>query len=462
MIDLNLLENLEPRMEAALQKDRDEAQKEDISDASSSRQLRIAICVPELQSLKQVLSGGPADATYIIQGYISAILRSRGHKLTFVAPRDLHQMVCTTDIHRPVVAPQTWSGTGWFNLASKGVWSVQRRLGVPYLNVFSNYRRYDACLRCLPGHDVVYERNGLYRVGVAMACKRLKLPYVLFFEADEILEHDFMGTPIAGPLRWQARRMIHYNLHAANCVICVSEAAKTHLITNWDVPAEKVVVFPNGVDVQRFRPDPEARSGVRTSLGVDSNPLIMFVGSFYEWHDVATLLDAFAHVLAEYPGALLVLIGDGSQRPAMEHRAAELGVAHAVKFTGLVAHADVPELMAAADVAVVPYPLMQSDLWLSPLKLFEYMATGAAVIASKAGQLADVVQDGSNGLLVPPGDTSALAAALMRLIADPNLRARLGQQAREDAVRKYSWEHYVSRLEQLYAAVIAGQPVNLI
>jgi glycosyltransferase involved in cell wall biosynthesis len=105
---------------------------------------------------------------------------------------------------------------------------------------------------------------------------------------------------------------------------------------------------------------------------------------------------------------------------------------------------------------------MTHELWLSPLKLFEYMATGAAVVASGVGQVADVLQDGSNGLLVPPGDASAMAAAVRRLIDDAPLRSRLGRQAREDAVRKHSWEQYLSRLERLYQAVIASQPVSQI
>jgi glycosyltransferase involved in cell wall biosynthesis len=105
---------------------------------------------------------------------------------------------------------------------------------------------------------------------------------------------------------------------------------------------------------------------------------------------------------------------------------------------------------------------MQRDLWLSPMKLFEYMASGTAVIASGVGQLAEVVQDGSNGLLVLPGDVSAMTAGLARLLGDPALRSRLGQQARKDAVRKHSWETYISRLECLFDAVISAQPVNLV
>jgi glycosyltransferase involved in cell wall biosynthesis len=326
--------------------------------------------------------------------------------------------------------------------------------------VFANYRRFDACLRCLPGHDLVYERNGLYKIGVAMACKRLRLPYVLFLDADEILEHDYMGKPITGILRWRAQSMLRYNLRVANAIICVSEPAKLNLITNWHVPAEKIVVFPNGVDVQRFRPYPETRAALRASLGADTNPLLIFVGSFYGWHDVTTLLEAFAQTLVRRPAARLTLVGDGEQRQAMQQRAIELGIGSAVHFTGAVPHTEVPQLVGAADIAVAPYPMMQQALWLSPMKLFEYMAAGLAVIASDVGQLGEVVNDGNNGLLTPPGNAAAMAAAMQRLIDEPALRTRLGAQARKDAQQKYSWEQYIARLERLYTTVIAGQPVS--
>jgi glycosyltransferase involved in cell wall biosynthesis len=308
----------------------------------------------------------------------------------------------------------------------------------------------------------MYERNILYRFGAAMACKRLRLPYILYFEADDILEHDYMGKPITGLLRWRARAAARYNLNAADCVICVSEATRIHLIQNWRISGEKIVVFPNAADVHRFRPDPEASAALRSSLGVDNRPLIFFVGGFYEWHDVKTILDAFAQMLVAYPDACLILVGDGAQRLTMMQHSSDLGISHAVRFTGKVAHAEVPRLMAAADVAVVPYPPINRELWLSPLKLFEYMASGTAIVASAVGQLTEVLQDGYNGLLVPPGDIPAMTDALKKLIGDPFLCARLGQQAREDAVEKYSWDRYISRLDQLFAAVIAGKPVNLL
>ncbi|HLY27935.1 MAG TPA: glycosyltransferase family 4 protein [Aggregatilineales bacterium] len=424
-------------------------------DTASSSPLRIAICPPEFQPLLQAMNGESTDATYLIQSYIAQGLLAHGHSLTFIAPRSLTEVVSTQVVSQPALAPRTWSGSAWFEFSSRAAWWLQRRLRVPYLNMFSNYRLLDACLQCLPGHDVVYERNSMYRFGVAMACKRLRLPYVLYFEADDILEHDVMGRPVTGLLRWRLSKALRFNLSVANCVICVSEPARQHLIAAWDASPQKIVVLPNAADVRRFQPASEIGQQIRAALGMDNNPIVMFVGSFYKWHDVATLITSFAQIVRVYPETRLVLIGDGEQRQDMMQLSASLDIGRAVRFTGSVPHAEIPRWLAAADIAVAPYPQMQHEMWLSPIKVFEYMASGKAVVASAVGQLNKVISDGQSGLLVPPGDATAMTAALRRLIENEGLRSQLGRYARDEAVRKYSWEHYLSRLERVCAAVVA-------
>ncbi len=262
------------------------------------------------------------------------------------------------------------------------------------------------------------------------------------------------GSQIVGLRRRRARHAIRTDLAAAGRILCVSEPLKHHLIDNWHMPARKIAVFPNVADVERFRPDAEARADVRTGLGMPANPIIVFVGNFYVWHDVPTLLAAFAEVVEKTPEARLVMVGDGAMRNTIMQRTVDLGIEKVVHFTGMVAHHDVPRFLAAADIAVVPYPALTTQMWLSPLKLYEYMAAGKAIVASSIGQLNDVLEDGRNGLLVPPGDAQAMADALYRLVLDPALAGQLGEQARHDAVQKHSWTQYVTRLEQLFVEAI--------
>jgi len=419
---------------------------------------------PDWGSLAQALNDEPADATYVIQANLAKGLQTRGHQLTLVAPRDLRDVMCAnghgTDAR---IVPRTWTRSAWFELASKIVWKGQRIAGLPFLNVFSNCRYYDAFSQALSEVDVVYERNDLYNVGLAMAARRRRLPYVVFVEADQIMESEVAGAPVTGLLRARARQAFRYNLGAADAVVCVSAAGCRHLIQNWQVDARKVVELPNAVDISRFRPDPIAKAAVRSWLGLhERDPLVLFVGNFYPWHDVDTLLQAFAFVLAACPKARLLLVGDGARREDMIRRTDALGLQSAVQFTGQVPHRDVSRFSAAADVAVVPYPALSREMWMSPLKLFEYMASGTAIVASAVGQITTVIADGTNGLLVPPGDVTALARGLTSLIQDPVLRTKLGMKARQDAVRRYGWDGYLSRLEAIFSAAIARQPVSAI
>jgi len=410
---------------------------------------RIAYCLPVFRP------SDTTDTSILLQNLIMEKLKARGYALTLVAPKDMEDVICTVDLTDPKLVERTWSKTGWFNLASRATWHLQRWLGIPYLNVFANLRLYDAGLQCLPGHDIIQERIGLYKMGIAMACKHLNLPYILFFDSDEILEHDLFGTPIKGLLLRRASQAIRYNLANAARILCVSTLAKTHLVNSWQIPNEKIEVFPNAVDVQRFCPDPGSRAEIKARLGIGEAPMLLFVGSFFPYQDIRTLLDGFARVVMDYPQARLVLVGEGEQYKEMVQYAGGLGLNGSVIFTGFLRHTDIPSMMSAADIAIASYIRIKAEKFLgSSMKLVEYMSSGTAVIASDNGQISEVIQDGFNGILVPASDVNALENAMKRLIGDSQFRQTLGQQARKDAMQRFSWDTYISRLESIYASVI--------
>ncbi len=150
---------------------------------------RIAYCLPSLTSAN---ANNPSllQQVLIIEG-----LKKRGHHISYFAPYDLHNVIFTTDANKHRFANRSWSKAFWFEILSKNCWRMQKRLRIPYLNFFSNLRLFDAGLQCLANHDLIQERYGIYNYGVAMACKRLRIPYILFFDADFILEEDLFGRP---------------------------------------------------------------------------------------------------------------------------------------------------------------------------------------------------------------------------------------------------------------------------
>jgi glycosyltransferase involved in cell wall biosynthesis len=183
-------------------------------------------------------------------------------------------------------------------------------------------------------------------------------------------------------------------------------------------------------------------------------PVVCFVGSFQLWHGIERLVESFAWVLKEVPQAWLLLVGDGPARPVVEDTINRLDLSSRVIITGLVPQAKIPEILAAVDVAVIPYPRLPKDMWFSPLKLYEYMAAGKAIVASASGQIVEVIQDGINGLLVKPGDVVEIAQAITRLLKNPAELDCLGKNARRQAVDRHSWNGYIRRLETIYREVI--------
>lgn len=349
--------------------------------------------------------------------------------------------------------PQGLSATRPFLAFESGVRRAQRTLRLPYYALFDTYRFYEACLRALPGYDLCHEHNGLFCGGAALACRRLNIPYVLTFSADPLFERELVGRPVRGLRRLLAIWETRFAMGQARKIICVSQASKRRLLDVWQVDPEKIVVMANGVDLHRFRPGYDPRP-VRASLGVGDAPLIGFVGGFRPWHGIERLVESLARVRRHVSEAKLLLIGDGRARPQIESKVAEMGLKQVVIITGLVPQASVPQMLAAVDVAVLPYPQLPDELWFSPLKLYEYMACGKAVVASRSGQIAEVIEEGENGLLVEPGKVGELSRAIVRLLQNEEERSRLGKRAYEQAVKEHSWERYVERLEGVYRSVV--------
>lgn len=350
-------------------------------------------------------------------------------------------------------APLGLTGSRSFMRFESGVRRIQRTLRLPYYALFDAYRFYEACFRSLPPFNLCHEHNGLFCAGAAMACRRLGIPYVLTFSADPLFERALAGQPLRRLHRLVAAWEARFTYRLAKKIICVSAPAKWQLVESWQVDPDKIAVMPNGVDVELFRPDHDPRP-IRAKLGLDGEPVISFVGGFQHWHGLDRLVESFARVLQEVPRARLLLVGDGRARHAVQRKINELGIETAIIMTGLVPQVRVPEMLSAADIAVLPYPPLPRELWFSPLKLYEYMAAGKAIVASGTGQIAEVIRHGHTGLLVEPGDVTGLAQAMISLIKDPAARAQLGRNARRQAVERHSWEQYIKQLEQLYSGVL--------
>lgn len=275
------------------------------------------------------------------------------------------------------------------------------------------------------GVDVVHERYSLFSSALATITESSSAVGLLEVNAPLIEEQATHRelVDVEG-----ADRALQAQAGAADRVLAVSEPVSAWV--RGRVPSARVVVTPNGVDPQRVRAvrhDPE------------DTPTVVFVGTLKPWHGVEHLLEAAA--LARCPWQVRI-VGDGPQAPSLRARAAELGLD--VDFRGAVTPAEVPAQLQGAHVAVAPYPDGQ-DQYFSPLKVLEYSAAALPVVASDVGQLGDLVHDGVTGLLVPPSDPAALAAAVDGLVSVPERAERMGSAGRRRMLRQHTWGHVLDR-----------------
>lgn len=281
--------------------------------------------------------------------------------------------------------------------------------------------------------DLVYERYSLWSTAAIEYAADAGIPGVVEVNSPLIVEHQLYRGPVDAALAEERARRV---FTAATLVVAVSGS-----VADWVASIAggdcDITVIPNGVDTERFSSALTAdRSGTFT---------VGFSGSLKPWHGVNTLLEAVAILLSQEPSYRLLVVGDGPERDRLQAMTEALGIGWATTFTGAVDHADVPGYLSKMDVATAPYPDL-SDFYFSPLKLFEYLATSIPVVASRIGQVAEIIEDGVTGVLGPPGDPRALAEAIASLRRDPGRRMALGQAGRELVVRRHTWRQVADEI----------------
>ena len=217
-------------------------------------------------------------------------------------------------------------------------------------------------------------------------------------------------------------------------------------------PAKLVRLTP-GVDVETFRPDVDG-SAVRARHGLTGRPVVVCVSRLVPRKGQDTLIRAWPAVRAAHPEAALLLVGGGDYRSRLEALAAEHGVADAVVLTGAVPAADLPAHYAAGDVFAMPCRTRRGGLDVEGLGIvyLEASATGRPVLVGDSGGAPDAVLDGETGYVVDGRDVPAVAARLVRLLADPDLRDRLGRAGRAWVEAEWRWDVLADRLRALLDA----------
>lgn len=391
----------------------------------------------------------PVSATALhIQAVVQAFQR-RGHQVRLLAVREgVPQVTEDLNTWTPVSVPAL---PGAFDLAEKGLRWVQGRLGLPYLRFFASYRFSRACQAAFASFDVLYERFWFNGYGGLLAARRLGIPLVYEVNGDLPAEYEQLGIRLTR-FQWAAiHRITRWMFTRAARLVTVSEPLRRRTVERWGLPPDQVAVVPNGARMDLFAGErPGGEDGLAGPL--KGHPAVIFVGSFKPWHGLDLLVQAFASLASSRPEARLVFVGDGPKREDLQAQVSSLGLAQQVIFTGAVPQAEVADLLSAAQVAVVNPRVSPASQSQSPLKLFEYMAAGKAIVAPLTPNLDAILEHGRTAILVPPDDPEALAAALSELLEDADLRSRLGSAARQQALERHSWDAAAEKLEKIFFA----------
>jgi len=303
----------------------------------------------------------------------------------------------------------------------------------------------------LHAHSPVLNAIPALRVG-----RRLGIPVVYEVRAfweDAAVDH---GTTQEGSVRYRLTRALEtHALKRADHVTTICEGLRRDIIARG-VPAGKVTVIPNAVDIASFAPSGVPDEALKAKLGLAGHPVVGFIGSFYAYEGLGLLLDALPRILAVRPDVRVLLVGGGPQDDALKAQAQRAGVADKIAFTGRVPHSEVQRYYDLIDVLAYPRHSMRLTELVTPLKPLEAMAQGRVLAASDVGGHRELIEDGRTGVLFKADDAGALADALLRLFGEPERWAELRANGRRFVETERNWAGSVSRYRNVYAGLVAG------
>ncbi len=340
-----------------------------------------------------------------------------------------------------LVGPKSFASAG-FGSSNALVDAIKRMIPAwlyEFLEIAYNIKAFSRLRAAVRDYrpDVIYERFSLFLFAGIWVRRLTGVPLLMEVNSplyEERVKNDGLRLNRIGHMAQRAlwRRADH--LFPVTAVL-----ART--IETYDVPSGRITVIPNGVDPARF-------PAIRREPKPDDRIVLGFTGFVRSWNAVDRLVEFAARHRQDHDIQVLI-VGDGPARPSLEDDARQKGIADKVRFTGLVGRDAVMRHVATFDIAVIPGLTPYS----SPLKLFEYLQLGCAIVAPDMENIREILTDGQDALLFSPDQPGAMEAAILKLCASAELRQRLGRAGQETIMRKsLTWAHNAERV----AAVAKG------
>ena len=277
--------------------------------------------------------------------------------------------------------------------------------------------------------QLIYERYSFFCAAGIYISRKTNTPIVL--EVNEVAGVDRVRSQQMVKLSKMFERYIFSH---ADVIITVSEFLKNQIVQRGG-KKESILIVPNGIDINVFNKQVSPDS-LKHKLGVSDSIIIGFVGYLIHWHRLDMLMEVYAKIRLKFPTTKLFFVGDGVLRNDLEIQAKSLGIESDFIITGRVDHSDVPNYINIFDVAVIP----NSNEYRSPIKMFEYMAMGKAIVAPDQPPIKAVLRDGVEGAVFQNGNADSLYSKLELILEDHEFCSNFGKKAQELVFSQYTWD----------------------
>ncbi len=305
----------------------------------------------------------------------------------------------------------------------------------------------------------IYQRYAVNNISGLLLARHFSVPLVIEYNGSEVWINRHWGKALDN--EELALRLERLNLLSADLVVVVSQPLADQLVEMRCDPG-RVLVNPNGVDPERYRPDLPCGQVCET-LRLQGRRVIGFIGTFGPWHGAEVLAEAAVRLLGAHPALreelVFLFIGDGQSMPRVREIIDGGGIGESCRLTGLVPQEQGPAHMAVCDILVSPHVPNPdgTPFFGSPTKLFEYLAMGIPVIASALDQIGELLIDDHDAVMVPPGDAGALSDAMLALLHDPIRAERLARAARQTALQHHTWQRHTEYILKALDRVVATE-----
>ena len=300
--------------------------------------------------------------------------------------------------------------------------------------------------------NILFSRLELFSLSAAAVARRNRIPFVLEIDCPPVWEYQHF----AGRDHWHVpvlpQAIERYCLQTADAMIVISNILRDYLVEIGGDP-EKMFVIPNGADPKKFAPlppDPELQAKYKTNGHV----VMGWIGALHGWSGLENLIEMAKQVLLQRQDVMFMFVGGGQNQVMIEQAFADHPGRSRVLTPGRVPHEQTPRFLSLMDIVFAPYP--KREFWYpSSMKIFEYMSAGKTVMATDVGQVAEIIQEGVNGVLFDPENFDDMMAKVLHLVDAPEQRRKLAQGARRSVLEHYTWEQHARKMERIFENILA-------